>query len=148
MDAIEGLAASTVPMYAATRDDWNLPRHNVKQAQRQVDLNEAEDQIDAVLCTYVALYAQHRPDDDVTIYSDFPANGYILTPTLPLGLKPKPHGPEIATPNTGPAANTPTPRIAVAQSERCAGLVKSVHTAWTDIDTQLRTCVDPKPRRS
>lgn len=40
-----------------------------------------EDPIDAVVCAYVALYAQRCPAD-VTIYGDF-ATGYIVTPSLP-----------------------------------------------------------------
>ena len=134
MDAIESLATSTVPMYAAVNDDWKRLRQNVKQAQRQVDLNEAEDQIDAVLCAYIALYAERRPDD-VTVYGDFPANGYIVTPTLPPGLK---HTPREAAPTNRTAAKSETPRIAVAERERCATLVTAVQSAWTDIDAKLR----------
>jgi predicted RNase H-like nuclease len=135
MEAIESLATSRVPMYAATNANWNRLRHNVKQAQSQGDLNEAEDQIDAVMCAYVALYAERRPDD-ITIYGDFPANGYILTPTLPPGLKPTPREPMPAT-----ITNTATgwlPSSIAVEAQRCASLVTAVQTAWTAIDTKLR----------
>jgi predicted RNase H-like nuclease len=116
MEAIEGLATSSVPIYATINDDWNRLRQEVAQAQRQVDLNRAEDQIDAVLCAYVALYAEHRPDD-VTIYGDYPANGYILTPTLPAGLRPTPRPPVAAATTTSATTKPLSPRVA-AESER------------------------------
>ena len=53
-------------------------------AQRKGDLRRAEDPIDAVVCAYVALYAERRPAD-ITIYGDF-ATGDIVTPSLPCGL--------------------------------------------------------------
>jgi predicted RNase H-like nuclease len=135
MKAIEGLATSSVPIYATINDDWNRLRQEVEQAQRQVDLNRAEDQIDAVLCAYVALYAEHRPDD-VTIYGDYPANGYILTPTLPAGLRPTPRQPVAAAITTSATTRSLSPRVA-AESERCARLVAAVEAAWTDIDSKV-----------
>ncbi len=57
-------------------------------AQRKSELRRAEDPIDAVVCAYVALYAQRCPAG-VTIYGDF-ATGYIVTPALPTDLTPDP----------------------------------------------------------
>jgi predicted RNase H-like nuclease len=136
MQAIESLATSSVPMYAAMNDDWNRLRQTVEQAQRLVDLDRAEDPIDAALCAYIALYAERR-QDDVTIYGDYPANGYILTPTLPPGLKPTPREPAAAAPTTSTVTKSPSPRISAA-CERCVRLVTAVHTAWNDIDTKTR----------
>ena len=71
-------------------DDWQRLRRSVETATRKSELRRAEDPVDAVLCAYVALYAVRRPDD-VTVYGDVDT-GYILTPTLPPGLTPRPAG--------------------------------------------------------
>ncbi len=49
--------------------------------QRKSELRRAEDPVDAVVCAYVALFAQRRPDA-VTSYGD-PGTGCIVTPSLP-----------------------------------------------------------------
>jgi predicted RNase H-like nuclease len=87
MDGIEKLAHATVPMRVASHDNWAQLRGRVATAQRKCDLRRAEDPVDAVVCAYVALYAQRCPAG-VTIYGDF-ATGYIVTPSLP----PDPAGP-------------------------------------------------------
>jgi predicted RNase H-like nuclease len=87
MDGIEKLAHATVPMRVASHDDWAQLRRKVAAAQRKCDLRRAEDPVDAVVCAYVASYAQRCPAG-VTIYGDF-ATGYIVTPSLP----PDPAGP-------------------------------------------------------
>jgi predicted RNase H-like nuclease len=87
MDGIEKLAHATVPMRVASHDEWAELRRRVATAQRKSDLRRAEDPVDAVVCAYVALYAQRCPAG-VTIYGDF-ATGYIVTPSLP----PEPAGP-------------------------------------------------------
>ncbi len=84
MDGVEGLAHAGVPLHVAGHGDWCELRRQVVTAQRKSDLRRAEDPIDAVVCAYVALYAEHRPAD-VTIYGDF-ATGYIVTPSLPPDL--------------------------------------------------------------
>jgi predicted RNase H-like nuclease len=140
MTAIEGLATSPVPMYATVNDDWNRLRQDVEQAQRQFELDRAEDPIDAVLCAYIALYAKHRPDD-VTIYGDYPANGYILTPTLPPGLKPskKSNKPTAGEPVTTTSVVTkPLSQRIAAEHGRCAGRVAAVNAVWADIDRKVR----------
>jgi ppGpp synthetase/RelA/SpoT-type nucleotidyltranferase len=65
---------------------------------RKSDLRRAEDQVDAVVCAYVAMFAERRPDLTTT-YGDF-RSGYIVTPTLPAGHKPSPRLPSAAE---GPA---------------------------------------------
>ena len=133
LDALERLSAAPVPMDLTANDDWHRLRRQVKQARRPIDLDRAEDPVDAVMCAYVALYAERQPQD-VTIYGDFPANGYILTPTLPPGLTPL-H--LVAAPSFSPAAtptSAPPPAIA-AQRERCTHLLTGIITAWSDIDT-------------
>ncbi len=80
MDGIEKLADAAVPLHVARQTDWVELRRQVATAQRKRDLRRAEDPVDAVVCAYVALYAQRCPSD-VTIYGDF-ATGYIVTPSL------------------------------------------------------------------
>jgi predicted RNase H-like nuclease len=84
MDGIEKLTHAAVPLRVARHDDWAQLRRQVVTAQRKSDLRRAEDPVDAVVCAYVALYAQHCPAG-VTIYGDF-ATGYIVTPSLPPDL--------------------------------------------------------------
>jgi predicted RNase H-like nuclease len=90
MDGVEGLAHAAVPLHVAGQGDWSELRRQVVTAQRKSDLRRAEDPIDAVVCAYVALYAERCPAD-VTIYGDF-ATGYIVTPSLPpdLAAAPRP----------------------------------------------------------
>ncbi|MBO0680118.1 bifunctional ribonuclease/(p)ppGpp synthase [Mycolicibacterium sp. S2-37] len=88
MILIEGLENSEVPVFAARDDGWRRLRRAVETAERKSELRRAEDQVDAVLCAYVALYAHRRPDG-VTVYGDGDT-GYIVTPALPLDLTPQP----------------------------------------------------------
>ncbi|MCK0172567.1 bifunctional ribonuclease/(p)ppGpp synthase [Mycolicibacterium sp. F2034L] len=92
MVLIEGLEDSPefsdVPLFAARNDGWRRLRRDVEAATRKSELRRAEDQVDAVLCAYVALYADRRPDG-VTVYGDGDT-GYIVTPTLPADLTPQP----------------------------------------------------------
>jgi predicted RNase H-like nuclease len=84
MDGVEELARTAVPLRVAGHGDWVELRRQVVAAQRKCDLRRAEDPVDAVVCAYVALYAQRCPAG-VTIYGDF-ATGYIVTPSLPPNL--------------------------------------------------------------
>ena len=59
-----------------------------EQATRKSELRVVEDQVDAVLCAYVALFATREPARTTT-YGDF-ETGYIVTPTLPEGQQPTP----------------------------------------------------------
>jgi predicted RNase H-like nuclease len=86
MDGLEDLAQGRedgVPLLV-DGPEWAELRRQVVAAERKSDLRRAEDPIDAVVCAYVALYAQRRPAD-ITIYGDF-ATGCIVTPSLPCGL--------------------------------------------------------------
>ena len=65
-----------VPMNRA----WQALRADVEGATRKSELGRAEDQVDAVVCAYVALFAARWPER-VTTYGDF-ERGYIVTPTL------------------------------------------------------------------
>ncbi|MCW2765823.1 MAG: yjbM [Nocardioides sp.] len=62
---------------------WAGLRARVETATRKSDLRVVEDQVDAVICAYVALFADRFPARTAT-YGDF-ENGYIVTPALPDG---------------------------------------------------------------
>ena len=80
-DGLEGLANAAVPLHVASHKGWAALRRQVVTARRKSELRRAEDPIDAVVCAYVALYAERRPAG-VTIYGE-PATGCIVTPSLP-----------------------------------------------------------------
>ena len=80
MDLIAGLRDAQVPLRVTEHDDWRRLHRTVESAVRKSDLRRAEDPIDAVLCAYVALYADRRRDD-ITVYGDLDT-GYIVTPTV------------------------------------------------------------------
>jgi ppGpp synthetase/RelA/SpoT-type nucleotidyltranferase len=91
MTLIEGLKDADVPLRVAKHDDWRRLRRSVETATRKSELRKAEDQVDALVCAYIVLYAARRRDD-VTVYGDVDT-GYIITPTLPQGLTPQPAEP-------------------------------------------------------
>ncbi|WP_309648034.1 DUF429 domain-containing protein [Nocardioides sp.] len=60
---------------------WAALREQAETATRKSQLRVVEDQVDAVVCAYVALFRQRHPER-VTTYGDF-ETGYIVTPSLP-----------------------------------------------------------------
>lgn len=62
-------------------ETWRALRTSVEGATRKSQVRVAEDQVDAVVCAYVALYADRWPDR-ITTYGD-PETGIIVTPSLP-----------------------------------------------------------------
>jgi predicted RNase H-like nuclease len=86
MDGLEMLAQARedgVPLRVDGRQ-WAELRRQVVTAQRKSDLRRAEDPVDAIVCAYVALYAERCPAS-ITIYGDV-ATGCIVTPSLPPDL--------------------------------------------------------------
>jgi predicted RNase H-like nuclease/ppGpp synthetase/RelA/SpoT-type nucleotidyltranferase len=81
---LEDLRIADPPLHLHENRDWLALVEGVRGATRKSELRLAEDQVDAVICAYVAAYAGKRPAD-VTVYGDL-AEGYIVTPTLPAGL--------------------------------------------------------------
>jgi predicted RNase H-like nuclease len=73
---------------------WRALRSAVERAGRKSELRVVEDQVDAIMCAYIALFATRRPEQTTT-YGDF-ETGYIVTPTLPDDLVPTPRGQRIA----------------------------------------------------
>ncbi|WGL51850.1 DUF429 domain-containing protein [Nocardioides sp. BP30] len=95
MDLLESRASAEPPLIldGAAADpagarSWRSLSHAVRDAIRKSELRVVEDQVDAVVCAYVALFATHRPEQTTT-YGDF-ETGYIVTPTLPEDLTPTP----------------------------------------------------------
>ncbi len=67
-----------------TGPEWDILRGQVDAASRKSQLRIVEDQVDAVLCAYVARLADLEPAR-LTTYGDL-ETGYIVTPTLPIDL--------------------------------------------------------------
>lgn len=110
MGLLEGLAGAEPPLRLggvpgdpATATAWPSLRSAVAQATRKSELRIVEDQVDAVVCAYVALFAARRPEATST-YGDF-ATGYIVTPTLPADLDPTPRGRRIEPVDRDPAGS-------------------------------------------
>jgi predicted RNase H-like nuclease/ppGpp synthetase/RelA/SpoT-type nucleotidyltranferase len=82
-----GLVESLV----TTDQTWANLRAAVEGATRKSDLRVAEDQVDAVVCAYVAWYADRHPDR-VTAYGD-EETGIIVTPSLGLPVATTRHDP-------------------------------------------------------
>ncbi len=98
---LEGLASADPPLLVSGHPadrrgvrTWQALRSAVEKAGRKSELRVVEDQVDAVICAYVALFAT-RQQKRTTTYGDF-ETGYIVTPTLPDDLVPTPRGPRIA----------------------------------------------------
>ena len=88
---LEGLATATARMQPnGPGSGWSELVKAVETATRKSELRVAEDQVDAVVCAYVALFATRRPEATTT-YGDG-ETGYIVTPTLPPGHLPDPRG--------------------------------------------------------
>ncbi|WP_408895723.1 DUF429 domain-containing protein [Nocardioides sp. R1-1] len=85
---LEGLAAAEPPLHVGGVPAWLSLRSATETATRKSELRVVEDQVDAVVCAYVALFAERRPEDTTT-YGDL-ETGYIVTPTLPADLVPAP----------------------------------------------------------
>ncbi|GAB3990850.1 DUF429 domain-containing protein [Nocardioides marmoraquaticus] len=98
MGLLEGLHDAHPPLLLGGRDDpWASLRRDVEQAERKSQLRVVEDQVDAVVCAYVALHATRRPAE-VTVYGD-PETGQIVTPTLPPDHRPTPRERSVPTPD-------------------------------------------------
>jgi predicted RNase H-like nuclease/ppGpp synthetase/RelA/SpoT-type nucleotidyltranferase len=103
MGLVEGLAGAT-PAMDVSGPAWEALASRVGSATRKSELRVVEDQVDAVVCAYVALLVVREPARTTT-YGDF-ETGYVVTPTLPEGLRPTPRErrlPPAAEPGSSPA---------------------------------------------
>jgi ppGpp synthetase/RelA/SpoT-type nucleotidyltranferase len=116
---LEGLAAADPALLVEGDPEgakaWQALAGAVETAGRKSELRVVEDQVDAVLCAYIGLFATRRPDATTT-YGDF-ETGYIVTPTLPDDL-------------------SPTPRRAGAAAE--ASDVTGAVTTYAELQPELR----------
>lgn len=127
MTLLEGLAAVAVPLHLEDSAEWRDLRKAVESAERKSELRRAEDQVDAVVCAYVARFAVRRPDLTTT-YGDL-AEGYIVTPTLPPGHVPLPRG-SAPPPDAGVAAPVSPP----AETDPVRAAVRT----YAEIQPELR----------
>lgn len=89
MTLIEDLASAQPALRVdGAGSSWRKLVESVQSATRKSELRVAEDQVDAVVCAYVALFATWQPER-TTIYGDY-QTGYIVTPQLPDDLTPLP----------------------------------------------------------
>jgi predicted RNase H-like nuclease/ppGpp synthetase/RelA/SpoT-type nucleotidyltranferase len=94
MGLLEGLAAAEPPLLVGNgagrpgSSPWAALVAQAERATRKSELRVVEDQVDAVVCAYVALFATREPARTTT-YGDF-ETGYIVTPTLPEGQQSTP----------------------------------------------------------
>ncbi len=88
IDHLQALRSAEVALHLEDHGGWQDLVQSVQDADRKVDLRRAEDQVDAVLCAYIALFRQVAPER-TTVYGDGDT-GYIVTPTLPEGHEPAP----------------------------------------------------------
>jgi predicted RNase H-like nuclease/ppGpp synthetase/RelA/SpoT-type nucleotidyltranferase len=109
MELLEGLHDAPTALRLDRSDEWRALVESVTSAERKSELRRAEDQVDAVVCAYVALFAERHPDR-VTTYGDY-STGYIVTPTLPPDHRPPPRA--LAAKGRGPAAGHDPMRAAV-----------------------------------
>jgi predicted RNase H-like nuclease/ppGpp synthetase/RelA/SpoT-type nucleotidyltranferase len=126
MRHLEGLRGSAPPMFVDDAPPWKALVAAVESAGRKSDLRVAEDQVDAVVCAYVALFAERQPDRTTT-YGDL-ETGYIITPTLPPDLEPTPRTPSLETLDEQPEAK--------------AGLVRSAVQAYAALQPELHEATD------
>ncbi len=68
-----------------TGESWSTLRAAVDAATRKSQLRVVEDQVDAIVCAYVAWLADRHPER-MTSYGD-PETGVIVTPTLGMPLR-------------------------------------------------------------
>ena len=129
---VEGLTEAEPAIVLTDSTDWAELMHRLGAATRKSDLRVVEDQVDAVICAYVARYSRLRPADTTT-YGDG-RTGFIVTPTLPPGLVPTRRAPR-ATPGPKDRDDVVTravqeyaarrPRL-VAAAEHYAELITSI----------------------
>lgn len=139
MRLVEGLASAEPALHVDT-PAWRALAAAVVDAGRKSELRVVEDQVDAVICAYIALFAARRPDD-TTVYGDL-ATGYIVTPRLPDDLVPTPRtqrdsaGPNAPGPNA-PDIGAPDIGAAVREYAESWPVVRDVTEDYVRIVTSV-----------
>jgi predicted RNase H-like nuclease/ppGpp synthetase/RelA/SpoT-type nucleotidyltranferase len=106
---LEGLAHASPPMDVTANETWKALVAAAESAGRKSELRFVEDQVDAVVCAYVALLAGTAPER-LTAYGE-PATGLIVTPTLSPDQRP---GEDAGPPPTAAPDRADVVREAVA----------------------------------
>jgi hypothetical protein len=75
------LCEREIALHVNENPDWQRLRTDVRLAPSKAALGRAGDEVDAVVCAYIARYADLNPAGVVT-YGDI-QHGYIVTPRLP-----------------------------------------------------------------
>lgn len=78
---VENLSGADVPLRVAGHEGWRAIHRTVEAATRKADLRRIEDQIDAVVCAYIALLTVTRPHTVRTLGGA--DGGSIVTPVTP-----------------------------------------------------------------
>ena len=123
---LHGLEDSSVPLHLDGHAEWKALVAGVESATRKSDLRRAEDQVDAVVCAYVAMFAHRRPAMTTT-YGDL-ETGYIVTPTLPEDHQPSPRAP----------LDEPEPEPTAEQRDPVRGAVQ----AYAAMQPEVRAATD------
>ncbi|MGI8901181.1 MAG: DUF429 domain-containing protein, partial [Nocardioides sp.] len=137
MDLLEGLEVAELPLYLRGHEGWRALSAQVASAERKSDLRRVEDQVDAVVCAYVAVFT-HRLPEQTTTYGDL-RTGYIVTPTLPDGHRPSPRAPRVVEPVETPVVEpveTPV-RLAVQTYAEMQPLLRVATEGFVALVTTL-----------
>ena len=119
---LEGLADAPTPLLL-DHPDWAALVERIERAGTKADLRRCEDPVDAVVCAYVALFAEREPQQTTT-YGDL-ERGYIVTPTLPQGHRP-----------------APRPAAAEAEQDRVEEQASDAVQAYARLQPSLREVTD------
>jgi predicted RNase H-like nuclease len=79
LDYLETLGEADPALDVTTAPRWPSIRSEVATAERQVDLDRLEDEIDAYVCAYVGLHRLRWGDERSAVLGSL-AEGYIVTP--------------------------------------------------------------------
>jgi predicted RNase H-like nuclease/ppGpp synthetase/RelA/SpoT-type nucleotidyltranferase len=126
---IEGLEHARLPLQVTGSEAWSAVAAGVTGATRKGELRRAEDQLDAVVCAYVAMIAAKRPEL-ITVYGE-PETGRIVTPTLPEDLRPAPRKPLTVVAAQAAAA-------AAASVAALPALAEGLQESEVDLDVLVR----------
>lgn len=77
-DCLRSLESREPPLHVTASAQWSVLVDSIGRARRKSELRAVEDRVDAVLCAYVARYADARPRD-VRVLGD-PDHGAIVVP--------------------------------------------------------------------
>ena len=132
MGLLEGLADADPALRPGRPTAAGLAelRAAVETATRKSELRVVEDQVDAVVCAYVALFTASARPDDTTTYGDL-ETGYIVTPTAARpGSTPEPTAPPTPASTRprrpGARVRRPSTRRWVAAGEQFLALVTAI----------------------